>query len=107
MPPERAGPSKLGGMSRHIAGRGRTGRAPAGPPVDDVECDLGAKLTLGQFLKLASLSDSGAEAKDAVAAGRVTVNGEVDARRGRGLVAGDVVAVDGRAARVVTGAVSG
>ena len=91
-------------MSRHIAGRGRTGRAtppPAGPPVDDVECDLSSKLTLGQFLKLASLLDSGAEAKDAVASGAVCVNDGVDTRRGRGLVDGDVVEIGGRAARVV------
>lgn len=91
-------------MSRHIAGRGRVGRAnpsPAGPPVDDVDCDLSSKLTLGQFLKLASLLDSGAEAKDAVASGAVSVNGEVDTRRGRGLVHGDVVEIGGRAARVV------
>lgn len=91
-------------MSRHIAGRGRTGRvasAPAAPPVDDVECDLSSKLTLGQFLKLASLLDSGADAKEAVAAGEVVVNGEVDVRRGRGLVDGDVVAFAGSAARVV------
>lgn len=91
-------------MSRHIAGRGRVGRAapaPAGPPVEDVECDLSSKLTLGQFLKLSSLLDSGAEAKDAVAAGEVSVNGEVDLRRGRGMAHGDVVATRGRAARVV------
>lgn len=90
-------------MSRHIAGRGRTARAtpPAAPPADDVECDLGSKLTLGQFLKLASLLDSGAEAKDAVAAGAVSVNGEVDVRRGRGLVHGDVVSFGDRSARVV------
>lgn len=89
-------------MSRHIAGRGRTGRAtppPAGPPVDDVECDLSSKLTLGQFLKLASLLDSGAEAKDAVASGTVSVNGEVDTRRRR--PDRDVVEIGGRAARVV------
>lgn len=100
-------------MSRHIAGRGRASRAgqasragratppPAGPPVDDIECDLTAKLTLGQFLKLASLIDSGAEAKDAVASGAVAVNGDVDTRRGRGLADGDVVEIGGRAARVV------
>ena len=91
-------------MSRHIAGRGRTGRVtppPAGPPADDIECDLSNKLTLGQFLKLASLIESGAEAKDAVASGAVRVNGEVDTRRGRGMVDGDVVEIEGRAARVV------
>ncbi|UVE96998.1 RNA-binding S4 domain-containing protein [Dietzia sp. B32] len=64
---------------------------------------MGTKLTLGQFLKLASLIDSGAEAKDAVASGAVSVNGEVDARRGRGLVDGDVVEFGGRSARVVAG----
>ncbi|HJC61797.1 MAG TPA: RNA-binding S4 domain-containing protein [Candidatus Dietzia intestinigallinarum] len=97
-------------MSRHIAGRGRVGRAtppPAGPPVDEVECDLSSKLTLGQFLKLSSLLDSGAEAKDAVAAGAVRVNGEVDLRRGRGLSDGDVVETGGRAARVVARDVAG
>lgn len=102
--PRRGPPVKLSGMSRHIAGRGRVGRAtspPAGPPVDDVECDLSSKLTLGQFLKLSSLLDSGAEAKDAVAAGAVSVNGEVDLRRGRGMAHGDVVETGGRAARVV------
>ncbi len=52
-------------------------------------------------MKLSSLLDSGAEAKDAVAAGEVTVNGEVDLRRGRGMAHGDVVATGGRAARVV------
>ncbi|MFL0579071.1 RNA-binding S4 domain-containing protein [Dietzia sp. 179-F 9C3 NHS] len=91
-------------MSRHIAGRGRVGRATrsqAGPPAEPVECDLTSKLTLGQFLKLASLLDSGAEAKDAVAAGEVAVNGEVDTRRGRGLADGDVVTYADRAARVV------
>ena len=58
-------------------------------------------IRLGQFLKLASLLDSGAEAKDAVASGAVSVNDEVDTRRGRGLVDGDVVEIGGRAARVV------
>ncbi|MBB0990330.1 RNA-binding protein [Dietzia alimentaria] len=62
---------------------------------------MSSKLTLGQFLKLASLLDSGAEAKDAVASGAVSVNDEVDTRRGRGLVDGDVVEIGGRAARVV------
>lgn len=63
-------------------------------------------MTLGQFLKLASLLDSGAEAKDAIASGEVSVNGEVDTRRGRGLDDGDVVTFAGRAARVVAGGVA-
>ncbi|BCJ56576.1 RNA-binding protein [Actinoplanes sp. NBRC 14428] len=58
-------------------------------------------IRLGQFLKLADLIDTGGEAKILIASGDVTVNGEVDTRRGRQLRPGDVVAVRGRAARVI------
>jgi ribosome-associated protein len=57
-------------------------------------------IRLGQFLKLADLVDSGADAKALVAEGRVRVNDEVETRRGRQLEPGDVVRVAGRAARV-------
>ncbi|MFD9826509.1 RNA-binding S4 domain-containing protein [Tsukamurella tyrosinosolvens] len=57
-------------------------------------------IRLGQFLKLAGLIDSGAEAKAVIADGEVTVNGDVDLRRGRQLAVGDVVEVFGRSARV-------
>ena len=57
-------------------------------------------IRLGQFLKLADLIDTGGEGKILIASGDVTVNGEVDTRRGRQLHRGDVVAVRGRAARV-------
>jgi ribosome-associated protein len=57
-------------------------------------------IRLGQFLKLADLIDTGGEAKVLIASGDVRVNGEVDQRRGRQLVPGDVVAVLGRTARV-------
>jgi len=57
-------------------------------------------IRLGQFLKLADLIDTGGEGKILIASGDVTVNGEVDTRRGRQLRAGDVVAVRGRSARV-------
>lgn len=60
----------------------------------------GDVIRLGQFLKLADLIDTGGEGKILIASGDVTVNGEVDIRRGRQLVLGDVVAVRGRAARV-------
>lgn len=61
-----------------------------------------ASIRLGQFLKLADLVESGADAKPLIAAGGVRVNGEVDTRRGRQLVLGDVVSLrDGRAAKVV------
>lgn len=60
-------------------------------------------IRLGQFLKLAGLIDSGAEAKTEIGDGMVTVNGEVELRRGRQLVAGDVVGHAGRCARVTPG----
>lgn len=59
-------------------------------------------IRLGQFLKLADLIDTGGEAKVLIAEGEVTVNGEVDTRRGRQLHAGDVVAVQGTAVRLVS-----
>jgi ribosome-associated protein len=60
----------------------------------------GDMIRLGQFLKLADLIDTGGEAKILIASGDVTVNGEVDVRRGRQLHRGDVVSVSGRTARV-------
>ncbi len=57
-------------------------------------------IRLGQFLKLANLVDSGADAKPVIQAGAVSVNGEVETRRGRQLHRGDVVTVAGEQARV-------
>jgi ribosome-associated protein len=55
-----------------------------------------ASIRLGQFLKLADLVDTGADAKGVLAGGLVRVNGDVETRRGRQLVAGDVVELAGR-----------
>lgn len=60
-------------------------------------------IRLGQFLKLANLVESGADAKEIIAEGLVTVNGEEETRRGRQLAIGDIVDVDGEAARVTKG----
>lgn len=49
--------------------------------------------TLGQALKAADLVGSGGEAKVVIQAGEVSVNGEIETRRGRKLEAGDVVEV--------------
>ena len=57
-------------------------------------------IRLGQFLKLANLVESGADAKPLLADGLVRVNGEVETRRGRQLVVGDVVTLGGQSARV-------
>ena len=55
-------------------------------------------IRLGQFLKLANLIES--DAKIVTADGLVTVNGEVETRRGRQLAKGDVVTLGGVSARV-------
>ena len=57
-------------------------------------------IRLGQFLKLADLVDNGGEAKPLMIQGLVTVNGEVETRRGRQLAKGDVVAVGDEVVRV-------
>ncbi|HEY0966747.1 MAG TPA: RNA-binding S4 domain-containing protein [Opitutaceae bacterium] len=50
-------------------------------------------IELAQFLKFAGLFGSGGEAKEAVVAGDVQVNGTVETRRGRKLIAGDKVTI--------------
>ncbi len=57
-------------------------------------------IRLGQLLKLAGLVDSGSDAKAVLAGGEVTVNDEVEIRRGRQLARGDVVRVGASAVRV-------
>jgi ribosome-associated protein len=68
-------------------------------PIDDVPIG-GHTIRLGQFLKFAGLLDSGGSVKEAIIDGDVTVNGEVDRRRGRQLQLGDIVSFDGRMVRV-------
>lgn len=48
-------------------------------------------MTLGQALKASGIAGTGGEAKVLVQFGEVTVNGEVETRRGRKLESGDVV----------------
>ncbi len=50
-------------------------------------------IRLGQFLKLADAVDQGSDVKSLLGAEMVTVNGEVEVRRGRQLQAGDQVVV--------------
>ncbi|SKZ98781.1 RNA-binding S4 domain-containing protein [Gordonia sp. w5E2] len=57
-------------------------------------------IRLGQFLKLANLIESGAEAKEVISDGLVTVNGDVETRRGRQLAVGDVISLGDASARV-------
>jgi ribosome-associated protein len=57
-------------------------------------------IRLGQFLKLADLVDVGSDVKSLLQDGVVSVNGLAEDRRGRQLVRGDVVTVDGVDLRV-------
>ncbi|MEK8128936.1 S4 domain-containing protein YaaA [Paenibacillus filicis] len=52
-------------------------------------------ITLGQFLKLSDCISTGGQAKSFLQETRISVNGEAENRRGRKLVVGDRVAVDG------------
>ena len=52
-------------------------------------------IRLGQFLQIAGIADSGAEAKGFLADGEVVVDGEPESRRGRQLHVGSVVEVFG------------
>lgn len=68
--------------------------APQDVPIRD------ESIRLGQFLKLANLIESGADAKSVIADGLVSVNGEEEVRRGRQLHEGDVVELGGISVRV-------
>ena len=61
----------------------------------------GDMIRLAQLLKLSALAESGADARELLLAKAVAVNGEPEARRGRQLHRGDVVAVGEQAVRVV------
>jgi ribosome-associated protein len=58
-------------------------------------------IRLGQLLKLAGFVDAGGDVKALLEAGGVTVGGRAEARRGRQLRAGDVVAVGDDKVRLV------
>jgi ribosome-associated protein len=57
-------------------------------------------IRLGQFMKLSDVVAAGSDAKVLLAEGAVRVNGEVEVRRGRQLVKGDVVTVGKHELRV-------
>lgn len=58
-------------------------------------------IKLGQALKASRLVDYGSDAKIVVQNGEVSVNGEVDLRRGRKLVRGDVVSYNGETLEII------
>lgn len=58
-------------------------------------------IKLGQAMKAAGIVSSGIDAKMLIQDGQVTVNGEVETRRGRKLYEGDVFEFEGDEVRVV------
>ena len=57
-------------------------------------------IKLGQALKAAGIVGSGVEAKMIISEGEVSVNGEVELRRGKKLVNGDIVSFDGETIKI-------
>lgn len=57
-------------------------------------------IKLGQALKAAGIAESGVMAKEMIQDGLVTVNGEVDTRRGRKLYGGDIIAFNGEVIKI-------
>lgn len=60
-----------------------------------MENDKIIEIKLGQFLKYEGIAESGVHAKILIQSGMVSVNGEVETRRGRKLHPGDEVQVEG------------
>ena len=58
-------------------------------------------IKLDQLLKLADAVSTGGHAKFLILEGLVKVNGEVEMRRGKKLVPGDVVEVEGNQIKVI------
>ena len=58
-------------------------------------------IRLGQLLKLVDAVPTGAQVKDVLFSGAVTVNGEAEDRRGRQLHRGDVVQAGAQTVRIV------
>lgn len=60
-----------------------------------METNSDRKIRLAQFLKWVGAVQTGGEAKVRIQGGDVRVNGEVEIRRGRQLVPGDRIELDG------------
>jgi ribosome-associated protein len=58
---------------------------------------------LCKILKFENLVGSGGEAKQAIADGAVLVNGEVETRKRRKIVSGDVIEFAGKVIRIIAG----
>ncbi|EOS70235.1 hypothetical protein C818_01928 [Lachnospiraceae bacterium MD308] len=57
-------------------------------------------IKLGQALKAANLVESGVDAKNVIQEGLVSVNSEIELRRGRKLFCGDIVDFNGEQIKI-------
>lgn len=57
-------------------------------------------IKLGQALKAAGFVESGVDAKIVITDGLVSVNGEIEKRRGRKLYKGDIVSFEGQEIKI-------
>lgn len=62
--------------------------------MNEREIPVRGEIRLGQLLKLAGLVENGGEARAAIQSGYVSVDGEVETRRGAHLHHGQVVSID-------------
>jgi len=53
-------------------------------------------IKLDQFLKLINIINSGSDAKLMIASSKVSVNEKIEIRRGRKLISGDRISINGR-----------
>ena len=58
-------------------------------------------IKLDQFLKLAEIASTGGHAKFLIQEGLVTVNDEIELRRGKKIKSGDIVEIDGTKIKVL------
>jgi len=70
---------------------------------DTIEIPIsGEMIRLGQLLKLAGVADDGAQARTLIEEGAVSVDGEVDRRRGRQVRPGSIVVLGESQIRVTS-----
>jgi ribosome-associated protein len=69
-------------------------------PTKDIEINS-QPIALYQALKFEALVSSGGEAKAAIDDGRVSVNGEIETRRRKKIMSGDIIEFEGDSFKIV------
>ena len=58
-------------------------------------------IELYKVLKVQGMSNAGGEAKHSIEEGQVTVNGEVETRKRKKIIAGDIVSFNGESVQII------